>query len=267
MNKDKFLVKDGNRAEWGVPEGYPYKEQETILDGTFEFADGGGVYMHQIADDGFTIVDGKSYTIIWDVETYQCVAITVENGLLVLGNLAIAGAEADTGEPFMFMDQGNGQKSIVTTDTANTHTVRVYANTIHPLNGVYLPENVVKTIIVTDNGDGTASLSYVEIKSLFSQGYYIYFRMDITDKRIVILPLTSVTDDRANFTGYVYDNNQLYLLCVSVQMGNTIMNKTNELDTLKVKRRKGLEFSASNGKNYKLDVDENGTLIATEVTT
>lgn len=31
MNKDKFLVKDGNRAEWGVPEGYPYKEQSELV--------------------------------------------------------------------------------------------------------------------------------------------------------------------------------------------------------------------------------------------
>lgn len=250
-----------------LPDGYPYKDQETILGGTFEFADGGGVYMHQIADEGFTIVDGKSYTIIWDVETYQCVAITVDNGLVVLGNLAIGGDVNDTGEPFVFMDQGNGQKAILTTDTATTHTVRVYANTIHPLNGVYLPENVVKTIIVTDNGDGTASRSAVEIKSLFSRGYYIYFRIDITDKRILILPLTSVTNDGANFTGYVYDNSILNLYCVSVQMGNAIRRKTNELSTLKVGKITGLEFSASNGKDYKLDVDENGTLIATEVTT
>lgn len=249
-----------------LPDGYPYKDQETILDGTFEFADGGGVYMHQIADEGFTIVGGKSYTIIWDVETYQCVAITGDNGIVALGNLAIDSAGNDTGEPFLFIDQGNGQKAIVTTDTATTHTVRVYANTIHPLNGVYLPENVVKTIIVTDNGDGTASLSDGEIKNLFSQGYYIYFRIDITDKRIVILPLTSVNNDGANFTGYVYDNNELVLYCVSVKIGNAIMYKTNELYTLKVKKIKGLEFSASNGKDYKLDVDENGTLTATEVT-
>lgn len=249
-----------------LPDGYPYKDQETILDGTFEFADGGGVYMHQIADEGFTIVGGKSYTIIWDVETYQCVAITGDNGIVALGNLAIDSAGNDTGEPFLFIDQGNGQKAIVTTDTATTHTVRVYANTIHPLNGVYLPENVVKTIIVTDNGDGTASLSDGEIKNLFSQGYYIYFRIDITDKRIVILPLTSVNNDGANFTGYVYDNNELVLYCVSVKIGNAIMYKTNELYTLKVEKIKGLEFSASNGKDYKLDVDENGTLTATEVT-
>ena len=79
-----------------MPDGYPYKEQETILDGTFEFADGGGVYMHQIADEGFTIVDGKSYTIIWDVETYQCVA-TDYSGLPILGNLAVVHAGSDTG--------------------------------------------------------------------------------------------------------------------------------------------------------------------------
>ena len=40
MNKDKFLVKDGNRAEWGVPEGYPWKEGVIIeWDGNTEGLD------------------------------------------------------------------------------------------------------------------------------------------------------------------------------------------------------------------------------------
>ena len=117
-----------------LPEGYPYKSEEPILDGTFEFADGGGVYMHQIADENFTIVDGKSYTIIWDVEAYQCVAITVDNGLVALGNLLIGSAGNDTGEPFLF-----AEGMIVTTDTAATHTVTVREETIHPMAPEFLP--------------------------------------------------------------------------------------------------------------------------------
>ena len=123
-----------------LPEGYPYKEQETILDGTFEFADGGGAYMHQIADEGFTIVDGKSYTIIWDVETYQCVATIADNGFLTLGNLAIAGAGVDTGEPFLFIDQGYGQKGIGTNNTAATHTITVRVEVAYPIAFEFLPK-------------------------------------------------------------------------------------------------------------------------------
>ena len=123
-----------------LPEGYPYKEMATILDGTFEFTDNNGVYLHQIIDGGFTIVDGKSYTIIWDGETYQCVATIADNGFLTLGNLAIAGAGVDTGEPFLFIDQGYGKKGIGTNNTAATHTITVRGEVAYPIAFEFLPE-------------------------------------------------------------------------------------------------------------------------------
>ena len=122
-----------------LPEGYPYKEIETILDGTFEFIDNNGIYLHQITDEGFTIVDGKSYIVIWDGEAYQCVA-TISEGVPALGNLAVAGAGADTGEPFLFIDQGDGQKLIGTTDTAATHTITVRGEVAYPIASEFLPE-------------------------------------------------------------------------------------------------------------------------------
>ena len=122
-----------------LPEGYPYKSEEAILDGTFEFADINGMYRHQITDENFTIVDGKSYTVIWDVETYQCVAITVDNGLVVFGNLAIGCNGNDTGEPFIFVDY-DGQKVIGTTDTAATHTITVRGEVAYPITSEFLPE-------------------------------------------------------------------------------------------------------------------------------
>ena len=98
-----------------LPEGYPYKGTGTILDGTFEFADGGNGYVHPIADEGFTIVGGKSYTIIWDGVTYQCVTTTFNNAL-ILGNLHIAIPDAaDTGEPFLFAMFSVGEKGVYTT--------------------------------------------------------------------------------------------------------------------------------------------------------
>ena len=125
-----------------LPEGYPHKEiGAPILDGTFEFvySSGAGVYMHQIVYENFTIVDGKSYTVIWDGETYQCVAATVNNAT-VFGNLAITGAGSDTGEPFLFVDQGDGQKAIGTNNTAATHTVIVRGEIAYPIAHEFLPD-------------------------------------------------------------------------------------------------------------------------------
>ena len=124
-----------------LPEGYPYKEITTILDGTFEFIDAsGGIYGHQITDENFPIVYGKSYTIIWDGETYQCVATTIGNGQLVLGNLSFFGTGTDTGEPFLFVDQGHGKKMIATNDTAATHTVTVRREIVYHIASEFLPE-------------------------------------------------------------------------------------------------------------------------------
>ena len=97
-----LCANEEGKAYWGTPEGYPYKGTGIILDGTFGFTKYyGSIYAGMITDENFSYTDGKSYTVIWDGEAYQCVATTFD-GLSVLGNLAIAGAEDDTGEPFLF---------------------------------------------------------------------------------------------------------------------------------------------------------------------
>ena len=163
----------GTIRQESLPEGYPYKGMEAILDGTFEFADGGGgIYMHQIADENFIYVNGKSYTIIWDGETYQCTAIPFQTEL-TLGNLGLADVGADTGEPFLFVDQGNGQKVIATTDTAATHTITVSEKIIHPIASEFLPLDSTPTAEsinpVTSNGvknalDGKMSLIVINVQ-------------------------------------------------------------------------------------------------------
>lgn len=125
-----------------LPEGYPYKGIRTILDGTFEFAGDGGIYIYTISDENFSYADGKSYTVIWDGVTYQCVATTFSN-MSALGNLAIAGAGDDTGEPFLFADQGNGQKMIGTNSTAATHMITVREEIAYPIASEFLPDKIV----------------------------------------------------------------------------------------------------------------------------
>lgn len=155
------IDKDG-KAYWGFPDGYPYKSEEAILDGTFEFADINGRYRHQITDENFTIVDGKSYTVIWDGEAYQCVA-TIFSNVLALGNLALFGVpDADTGEPFLFIYLGNGQKMIGTNSTSATHTVTVRVETPTSFSPDFLPiattttSGIVKQIKNVNNATGAA---------------------------------------------------------------------------------------------------------------
>ena len=165
-----------------LPEGYPYKEMATILDGTFEFSDHNGIYMHRITDEDFIIIDSKSYTVIWDGEAYQCVATTIEDSL-ILGNLAIAGApDSDTGEPFLFIDQINGQKAIGTNNTAATHTITVRGEVVYPIAPEFLPKGYPY------KGTGTILEGTFE----FSDHNGIYMHR-ITDEDFIIIDSKSYT--------------------------------------------------------------------------
>lgn len=95
--------------------------------------------MQQITDENFTIVDGKSYTIIWNGIIYQCVA-TIFEGVHVLGNLHIAISVApDTGEPFLFAINPKGEKVVYANDTAATHTITVRWEIVYPIASEFLP--------------------------------------------------------------------------------------------------------------------------------
>ncbi len=155
-----------------LPEGYPYKEIGTILDGTFEFADSGynHMYIHAITDENFIYVDGESYTVIWDGEAYQCVATTL-NGMLILGNLAIADVGSDTGEPFVFGIDGT-IKSIYTTDTASTHTITVSGEIVHTMDNKYL--SLQNSNIINDLAIGslkTCNAKEATGENSFAEGY------------------------------------------------------------------------------------------------
>ena len=141
LNKGSFLyINDKEKAEWGYPEGYPHKGIGTILDGTFEFENSSGIYQYQFTDENFNIVDGKSYTVIWDGITYQCIT-TIVNGGIAFGNLSMFG-QADTGEPFIFTMSTTGTKMvyIYTMDTAATHTITVRGETFIPFSPNFLPQ-------------------------------------------------------------------------------------------------------------------------------
>ena len=145
-----------------LPEGYPYRETVgTILDGTFEFAYTDGLYIHQITDENFAIVDNESYAVIWDGETYQCVA-TNYSDLPIIGNLAIVHAGSDTGEPFLFAIQGTN-KLTYTTDTAATHTITVYKEIIHPIAEEFIPDIGRGMILKNFNGVMPSSENWISV--------------------------------------------------------------------------------------------------------
>ena len=167
-----------------LPKGYPYKGTGTILDGTFEFADGDGIYTHSITDENFAIAGGKSYTVIWDGVTYQCVATTHNNSQFLLGNLAIAGPGSDTGEPFLFLYQYDGEKAIGTNSTAATHTITVRGEIVYPIAPEFLPDKYVTETELASKG-------YITETELTSKGY------------LTAIPSNYVTETELTSKGYL----------------------------------------------------------------
>lgn len=98
---------------------------ETVLveESTVSFAAEDGMYMGQL-ESTFSATVGETYKVSWDGTTYECACVDF-NGNIAIGNLSIAGAGSDTGEPFL-MSVLNGQLiGIIAADTASSHTISI----------------------------------------------------------------------------------------------------------------------------------------------
>ena len=98
---------------------------ETVLveESAVTFADEGGVYAAEVTSTLLATV-GETYKVSWDGTTYESVCAEYRAGLFAIGNLSIAGAGADTGEPFIILPNGSSI-FIYTTDTSASHTFSI----------------------------------------------------------------------------------------------------------------------------------------------
>lgn len=98
---------------------------ETVLveESTVSFADEGGVYGAEVIST-FLATVGETYKVSWDGTVYESVCADYRAGLFAIGNLSIAGAGADTGEPFLIVPNGSSIY-IYTADTSASHTFSI----------------------------------------------------------------------------------------------------------------------------------------------
>ena len=131
-----------------MPDGYPTKSVGTVTlmeeqEVAFTFSERERVYMAQLTN-AFKIVDGQTYTVIWDGTEYICVS-SLANMRLIIGNLSIVGAGSDTGEPFVYgYNRKNGYGMFATHDTSASHTISVKTaeEIVTPIAEEYLPKNI-----------------------------------------------------------------------------------------------------------------------------
>ena len=106
-----------------MPEGYPTKTVQTTTlmeEQQVAFTLNNGKYIAEITNP-FEIVEGQTYIVNWDGAEYECVCFAFKSKHFI-GNLSIAGASDDTGEPFLCIPV---EYLFATLDTSATHTISV----------------------------------------------------------------------------------------------------------------------------------------------
>ena len=131
---------------------------ETILveESTTAFSDEGGVYGGEVTST-FSATVGNTYMVYWDGAVYESVCADYRAGLTAIGNLSIAGAGADTGEPFFIVPNGSSIY-IYTSDTSASHTVSIsrFVPEVVKIDAKYLPDSIISDISTAQSTANTA---------------------------------------------------------------------------------------------------------------
>ena len=130
-----------------MPEGYPKKTlgTATLMEGQeVAFALAGDAVYIALLTDALYIAEGQTYTVNWDGTEHKCVCGAL-NSTLYIGNTAIMGEGADTGEPFIYGYNKNiSSGQFATFDTSASHTISVkkIEEVITPMAEEFLPNTL-----------------------------------------------------------------------------------------------------------------------------
>ena len=126
---------------------------ETVLvkESTITFSKRNGKYQ-AVVPSTFKATVGETYKVSWDGTVYECTCAIAE-GLPVLGNLSIAGASSDTGEPFLIVVFNGERISIITADTSASHTISIsgFVQEVVKIDEKYLPEGFIVNVVGTES--------------------------------------------------------------------------------------------------------------------
>lgn len=118
---------------------------ETVLveESTVSFADAGGLYQGQFSTT-FEATVGETYKVYWDGAAYELACVDY-SGYIAIGNLSIAGAGSDTGEPFLMLVNNGRGIAFYTADTSVSHTFLIsgFDQEVVKIDEKYLPEHSV----------------------------------------------------------------------------------------------------------------------------
>ena len=153
------LVTDGNgNAKWEDRLAYEATEEQVIFSQEdIAFTEAHGQYGAGPIDMPETISVGEKFRVDFDGKTYDCIAYSIDPGVLdspvLIGNGSKVGTFDDTGEPFLVSYEQEQQSiDILTELTSPTHTVSItkVVETVHKIPMAYLPEKT-KVYVSSDS--------------------------------------------------------------------------------------------------------------------
>ena len=274
-----------------MPEGYPSKSvQTTTLMEEQEIAfasEDVGIY-GALLTNALEIVEGQTYTVKWDGTEYECIGATVGENTYALGNLSIAGAGADTGEPFIYANNPNMGSGFNTLDTSASHTISVkrIVETVTPMAEEYLPENIATKpdVEVAQTAANAAQTAANAAQTAAKDAQFAAKAALNTAKNALPLSGGEIRISGGNqvatltlneFTGSTGVQKRGICIGGSGAYGHPILEVEHDditiYDKLLQRRTGGLNSrelflsSKNSDKTFKITVDDSGTLSATEV--
>ena len=150
---------------------YTGDTSETVLveESTVSFSGSGGMYSAQIQSN-FEATVGETYKVTWDGAAYECVCVDFRNALFI-GNLSIAGAGSDTGEPFLMSIINGSGFEIYTKDTSASHTISISGSIAEV---VQIPDKYIsdtfRDVVIAGNPLNWSEYDWTKYYGLFQSG-------------------------------------------------------------------------------------------------
>ena len=176
-----------------MPAGYPSKSVQTTTlmeEQEVAFASNGeGIYEAPLTN-ALEIVEGQTYTVSWDGTEYECVC-HVFSSMILLGNLSIIGAGADTGEPFLYGYSSNMSGGFNTLDTSASHTISIkkIEETVTPMAEEFLPSGVGTTALITyaaSTNTYSSDLTYDELHERLLGGKQVVLHKTVENEYLYL---------------------------------------------------------------------------------
>ena len=203
------------------------------------------------------------------------------NGIPVLGNIGMSGLGDHTGEPFVFMP--NNEWMVVSTENVTEHLISIsaYDAQIVKIDKKFLPDDAPYTvpIVIKQDIEKLSDDEKEQINDAFKSGNLILYAYD-PDRLGICSVITSFYFDKSSsslkFTCFIGDHINYYDSSVSQSTGTNDLSyegivKSAEFAAKKLLQSEPLKYfvlaSSTSGstKQFKITVDDNGTLSTSEV--